>query len=297
MPATSDDPSSMNQYSYEKEQRLLQHLMETVDTDEEYLDADSDLDEEPNLEQGEEGQLNHEQDDSPSRESSEEDIATASRNSLTFVGKDKQTRWKKISPMPRTTKTRSENIVKVLPGPSRLTKNFKSPLEIWKFFFCDEIINIIVVYTNKMIETVQASFSRDRDANFTDSEEIYALLGLLYLAGKYRASHLNLDDLWKADGSGIEIFRLVMSLRRFRFLMRVIRFDDKTTRQDRVKIDKLAPIREIFDLFIEKCRQGYHHSEYVTIDEMLLGFRGHCSFRQYIPSKPNKYGIKSFSNV
>ncbi|KAJ8945557.1 hypothetical protein NQ318_020404 [Aromia moschata] len=79
--------TTMNQYSYEKEQRLLQHLMETVDTDEEYLDADSDLDEEPNLEQGEEGQLNHEQDDFPSRESSEEDIATASRNSLTFVDK------------------------------------------------------------------------------------------------------------------------------------------------------------------------------------------------------------------
>lgn len=28
------------------------------------------------------------------------------------------------------------------------------------------------------------------------------------------------------------------------------------------------------------------------MDEMLEGFRGRCSFRQYIPSKPNKYGIK-----
>lgn len=30
---------------------------------------------------------------------------------------------------------------------------------------------------------------------------------------------------------------------------------------------------------------------------MLLGFRGRCGFRQYIPSKPNKYGIKLFSLV
>lgn len=31
---------------------------------------------------------------------------------------------------------------------------------------------------------------------------------------------------------------------------------------------------------------------HVTIDEQLLGFRGKCPFRQYIPSKPDKYGIK-----
>jgi hypothetical protein len=30
----------------------------------------------------------------------------------------------------------------------------------------------------------------------------------------------------------------------------------------------------------------------MTIDEMLVGFPGKCSFRQYIPSKPNKYGLK-----
>ena len=30
----------------------------------------------------------------------------------------------------------------------------------------------------------------------------------------------------------------------------------------------------------------------MTIDEMLVGFRGKCSFRQYIPSKPAKYGMK-----
>lgn len=31
------------------------------------------------------------------------------------------------------------------------------------------------------------------------------------------------------------------------------------------------------------------------MDEMLVGFRGKCNFRQYIPSKPNKYAIKIFA--
>ena len=31
---------------------------------------------------------------------------------------------------------------------------------------------------------------------------------------------------------------------------------------------------------------------YGPIDEMLLKFRGRCSFRQYMPSKPGRYSIK-----
>ena len=35
----------------------------------------------------------------------------------------------------------------------------------------------------------------------------------------------------------------------------------------------------------------------LTIDEMLESFRGRCSFRQYLPSKAAKYGIKMFALV
>ncbi|GBP22160.1 hypothetical protein EVAR_10670_1 [Eumeta japonica] len=36
-------------------------------------------------------------------------------------------------------------------------------------------------------------------------------------------------------------------------------------------------------------------SHRLAIDEKLEEFRGRCSFRQYIPSKPNKYGIKIYA--
>jgi hypothetical protein len=29
-----------------------------------------------------------------------------------------------------------------------------------------------------------------------------------------------------------------------------------------------------------------------TVDEQLVGFRGRCPFRMYLPSKPDRYGIK-----
>lgn len=106
------------------------------------------------------------------------------------------------------------------------------------------------------------------------------------------SNHLNLKDLWSNDGFAPEYFRSVMSEQRFYILLRALRFDDIETRNDRKSIDKLAPIRVIFDGFVKRCLECYTVGENCTIDEMLEGFRGRCSFRQYIPSKPNKYGIK-----
>lgn len=74
--------------------------------------------------------------------------------------------------------------------------------------------------------------------------------------------------------------------------MRALRFDDSDTREDRKKLDKLAPIREMFDGFIDWSKNYYNLSSNVTIDEMLESFRGPCSFRQYMPNKPAKYRIK-----
>lgn len=38
-------------------------------------------------------------------------------------------------------------------------------------------------------------------------------------------------------------------------------------------------------------------SEYLAIDEQLLAFKKRWSFKQYIPSKQAKYGVKVFSIV
>lgn len=48
----------------------------------------------------------------------------------------------------------------------------------------------------------------------------------------------------------------------------------------------------MFNLNQKKC---YSSSDYVRIDEYLQAFRENCSFRQYITSKPSKYGIKTLA--
>ncbi|UYV77202.1 hypothetical protein LAZ67_15000101 [Cordylochernes scorpioides] len=85
-----------------------------------------------------------------------------------------------------------------------------------------------------------------------------------------------------------------MNERRFVFLLNVLRFDNRESREERRKDDKLAPIRELCELFIAKCSSLYTPGTNCTIDESLLNFRGRCGFKQYIPNKPAKYGIKVF---
>ncbi|CAE1279103.1 unnamed protein product [Acanthosepion pharaonis] len=46
------------------------------------------------------------------------------------------------------------------------------------------------------------------------------------------------------------------------------------------------------NIFIEACGTHYIPHEFLTVDEQLLVFQGHCPFRMYIPNKPEKYGIK-----
>jgi len=77
-------------------------------------------------------------------------------------------------------------------------------------------------------------------------------------------------------------------------LLRNLRFDNFTDRKQRREIDKLAAIRELLELIVLNFQTNFILSEYLTIDKQLITFRGRCSFRQYIPSKPARYGIKIF---
>ena len=71
-----------------------------------------------------------------------------------------------------------------------------------------------------------------------------------------------------------------------------MRFDDKSTREQRLKDDKLAAFRDIWLVFTSQLSKYFIPGSDICVDEQLVAFRGRCNFRQYIPSKPAKYGIK-----
>jgi len=123
-------------------------------------------------------------------------------------------------------------------------------------------------------------------------DELRAVIGLLIYGGVFESSHEHKESLNKKDGTGRLVFLVAMAKNRFRFLLSVIRFNDKATRTDRRLEYKMAAFREIWDNFIGLCKSLHLVGSAVGIDEQLLPFRGRYGFRQYMPKKPSKYGIK-----
>ncbi|CAF1084542.1 unnamed protein product [Brachionus calyciflorus] len=83
-----------------------------------------------------------------------------------------------------------------------------------------------------------------------------------------------------------------MSRNKFLKITKYLRFDEKSTRTDRAGSDKFCMIRELWDKFIENSQACYRPNQHLTVDEQLLSSKNRCSFIQYIPSKPDKFGIK-----
>lgn len=283
-------------YSWEKEQaRLNQLMIDCLEESDNEFDVQFDDQEEFGEEDHvEEQDLHTDTEQEISDVEEPENLETPWEGQPMFVGKDGVTHWAKHVPK-QNVKTRAQNLIKHLPGVKGTARGLKREIDIWKYFFTDDILNSIVYYTNKHIQLVRPNYQRERDARDTDIVEIRALIGLLYLAGVLKSSRLHTEELWAKNATGVELFRLTMSEKRFLFLLVNLRFDDLETRNDRTQFDKLAPIREVFDAVVNNYKTAYTPFEFVTIDEKLEGFRGRCSFRQYIPSKPNKYGIKIFA--
>lgn len=105
-----------------------------------------------------------------------------------------------MAPSNRLIRSRKKNIIKQLPGARTATRNLKTPLEIWSYFINEDIFLLITENTNKYTQSLVNGYSRGRDPRSTAVNEICALIGLLYIAGTYRANHLNLEDLWASSG-------------------------------------------------------------------------------------------------
>jgi len=156
------------------------------------------------------------------------------------------------------------------------------------------MIEKITDYTNVKITELSISYGNTSTfTGHTDIIEIKAFIGLLYLCGIFKSGMEDVEGLFATDGTGRDIFRATMSLKRFLFLISTIRFDNIYDRDDRKESgDRVAPISELFQMFLVNSQSNYSMSEYCTVDEMLVPFRGRCSFHMYMKSKPNKYGLK-----
>jgi len=141
--------------------------------------------------------------------------------------------WYKNPSRAQRHRTLQQNILSEASGLRNEAKNIKTIMDSFELFINERIIRIITLHTNEEICRNKSKYKSFENSEgfigFTNESEIKAVLGLLLAAGLYGSGRTNLSDLWKSNGFGIPIFKLVMSQRRFEFLICCLRFDDKNT--------------------------------------------------------------------
>ena len=199
---------------------------------------------------------------------------------------------------PNPVKLGRENILVLPCEVSQFAKNSINSIEkTFDYFLPEEVLKKIAHYSNLYVEKYNERAVQQGKNQIewmrTNAEEIRAFIGFLILSGVLLAQKEPLHSLWEGDAAFQRpIFSATFGRNRFIELLRFIRFDDKESRKIREETDKLAAIREILEMIREKFQDAYYPSDSLTIDEQLIRFYGHCKFRVYMPSKPDKYGIK-----
>lgn len=134
--------------------------------------------------------------------------------------------------------------------------------------------------------------SRVLGKNWTITQEkLKAFLAILYARGAYEGNNLRLQYLWN-NKWGPSFFSNTMSRRDFTEILRYIRFDKKNQRSQRLQTDKFALVSAVWDKFIENSKNCFKPGAYITVDEQLFPSKARCRFTQYMPNKPQKFGIK-----
>ena len=94
------------------------------------------------------------------------------------------------------------------------------------------------------------------------------------------------EPFWLLETNG---FSLVFSRTQYELLQSFMHFSDN---ENVDKDDRLSKIRPVLDLVTDKYLQCYESNREVSIDEVMLKFKGRLFWKQYMPKEPSKWGIK-----
>ena len=195
------------------------------------------------------------------------------------------------SDRPFEQRKRGRNILDFHP---RTTRNPQCELEAFQLFMSDDILLQVQRYTNREVLDLRRQVPSIYGFMSTFSyDEVKACIGIVLYAGADHDNFTEVADLWDPI-EGKPLYKATMSINRFQFFLRTIRFDNFRNRSQRLGQCRLAAVNEIWQLFTESLRKFYVPSDVLTVDEQLFGYRGQIPGRTYLPSKPRKYGMKIF---
>lgn len=173
--------------------------------------------------------------------------------------------------------------------------NNATALQYLKLFITDEIIDLIVLETNRNADQVLSKLRLTKSSRFskwtpTDATEIKQFLGLLMWMGLVQMP--SLKDYWSLKIMyKNSVAKNIMSRNRFELILRFWHFSDNEQAPEN---DRIFKVRNLILKIVNNFQNAMEPEEMMAVDETMVPFRGRLKFKQYIPGKAHKYGIKLF---
>ncbi|CAK1585495.1 unnamed protein product [Parnassius mnemosyne] len=183
--------------------------------------------------------------------------------------------------------------------PTRQNLLFDTNTDLFTIFrkiIDDDILKLMVHQTNlyaaRLLQEPAKPHSRKKRWSLVDESEMLKFLGVVLLMGIIPFP--TIESYWKKDVIYYHplLHNIKMSYNRFTLILKCWHFcDNEAPRRENDRLYKISPL---LDIIIENSRTIYTPGDTVVVDESMVHFRGRLHFRQYIPSKSHKYGIKIY---
>jgi hypothetical protein len=186
-------------------------------------------------------------------------------------------------------------------SPTIDTTDLKSPIDYFNLFLKDADFHSWAVETNNYARQVMQSRpnlppnSRMRKWIDITANEMKQWLGLIIITGLVQKP--SMEDYWSTDPViSTPIFSSTMPRDRFLNILTFFHLNDNTNYIPRGQdnFDPLFKVRPIYDVANQRFLSTYTPKQHISIDEGMVPWRGRLSFRQYIPNKPDKFGMKLY---
>ncbi|XP_065658110.1 piggyBac transposable element-derived protein 4-like [Hydra vulgaris] len=205
-------------------------------------------------------------------------------NDLTVKTRRDDVKWTVVSKVEVTGSFQTLNVFTAKSGTTSYCRNVLTPIDAFRLIMDEGFTRFI-----KKCTVLSANLSNE-GWNISDIE-LDAFIGLIYLRGCMNARNFPVKFLW-SEKYGNKAFIETMPRSRFEDIMKNIRFDIRSKRRELIQSDKFSLMSWVLTRFVENSQKCYIPEESLTIDEQLFPTKARCRFTQYMPNKPDKFGIK-----
>ena len=173
-----------------------------------------------------------------------------------------------------------------------------SPIQIFQLYICQAVWDLMVLETNRYADqTLFADSANHQPGAWTPTTipEIMAFVALLLCMGVNKRPRYTMH--WsRSEVLRSPLYSKTMARNRFTAILRFFHLaNNGADLADDSPPDKLAKVRPLLDIILPNFVRIYRPGKNLSPDETLLKFKGRISFKQYMPRKAAKWGLKCFS--